>query len=109
VDTNVPVLIERTALPDVAVSETHRSVYLDVPLPCDVRLDRALAAAFAVSRATVQRWHECDHLRVSPEQRGVLRKSVRDGQRIDVLTELWMQCPRRDVRIECIDNRGCLP
>jgi hypothetical protein len=92
VDTNVPVQIERTALPDVVVSVTYRSVYLDVPLPCDIRLDRMLAAAFAVSRATVQRWHECDLLRVSPAQRGVLRKCVRDGQRIDVLAELAEGC-----------------
>jgi hypothetical protein len=109
VATNVSVQIERTVLSDFAASATYQSVYLDVPLPCDVRLERVLAAAFAVSRTTVQRWHERDQLRVLPEHGSALRKCVRDGQRIDVLAEIWTRCPQRDVRIECIGNRGALP
>ncbi len=92
VDTNVPVQIERITLADVAVAATYQSVQLDVPLPCDVRLERVLAAAFAVSRTTVQRWHERDQLRVSPEHGSALRKCVRDGQRIEVLAELVEGC-----------------
>jgi hypothetical protein len=109
VDTNVAVQIERSALAAVAVSAPYKSVHLDVPLPCDVRLERVLAAAFAVSRTTVQRWHESDQLRVWPDQRGALRKCVHDGQRIDLLAELDDECPCGDVRIECSSNRGSLP
>jgi hypothetical protein len=88
VDTNVPVQIERTTLADAPAAATYKTVHLAVPLPCDVRLERVLAAAFEVSRTTVQRWHESDRLRISPDQRSVLRKCARDGQRIEVLAEL---------------------
>jgi hypothetical protein len=73
VDTDVRVEVERTPLACDGVKPGHLCVHFDVPFPCDMRLDRLLAAELGISRSSLQR-------RVLPEQREALRKRVRDGQ-----------------------------
>ena len=73
VDTDVPVRVERTATDCEAPHPECIRITFDVPFPCDIRLDRLLAAELRVSRSSLER-------RVSPEQRDALRKRVRDGQ-----------------------------
>lgn len=73
VDTDVRVQVQRTSMECEPAHAGQISIAFDVPFPCDIRLDRLLAAELGVSRSSLQR-------RVSPEQRDVLRKRVRDGQ-----------------------------
>jgi hypothetical protein len=69
----VRVYVERTAIECEGPQTGCISITFDVPFPCDIRLDRLLAAELRVSRSSLER-------RVSPEQREALRKRVRDGQ-----------------------------
>ncbi|HET9446176.1 MAG TPA: DUF1062 domain-containing protein, partial [Steroidobacteraceae bacterium] len=73
IDTDVRVHVERTALACESEHARHVSITFDVPFPCDIRLDRLLAAELGISRSSLER-------RVSPELRDALRKRVRDGQ-----------------------------
>jgi hypothetical protein len=73
IDTDVRVQVERTVLACEAEPSGHVSITFDVPFPCDIRLDRLLAAELGISRNSLER-------RVSPELRDALRKRVRDGQ-----------------------------
>ena len=73
VDTDVPVRVERTAIECEAPHPECIRITFDVPFPCDLRLDRLLAAQLRVSRSSLER-------RVSPDQRDALRRRVRDGQ-----------------------------
>ena len=73
VDTDVRVQVERTAIESEAAYPECISITFEVPFPCDIRLDRLLAAELRVSRSSLER-------RVSPDQRDALRKRVRDGQ-----------------------------
>jgi hypothetical protein len=77
VDTDVQVHVERTSIECEALYAGLLSITFDVPFPCDIRLDRLLAAQLGVSRSSLER-------RVSPEQRDALRKRVRDGQTLRV-------------------------
>ena len=70
VDTDVRVEVKRTAL---TCDCGQGCIHFDVPFPCDIRLDRLLAAELGISRGSLER-------RVSPELRDALRKRVRDGQ-----------------------------
>ena len=73
IDTDVRVQVERTTLACESAQAEHVSITFDVPFPCDIRLDRLLAAELGISRSSLER-------RVSPELRDALRKRVRDGQ-----------------------------
>jgi hypothetical protein len=73
VDTDVRIAVERTAVVCDVQSPEHCCIQFAVPFPCDVRLDRLLAAELGISRGSLGR-------SVSPEQRDALRKRVRDGQ-----------------------------
>ena len=73
IDADVRVQVERTALACESEHVAHVSITFDVPFPCDIRLDRLLAAELGISRSSLER-------RVQPEQRDALRKRVRDGQ-----------------------------
>jgi hypothetical protein len=77
VDTDVRFAVERTPLVCDAVEAGHFCIHFDVPFPCDIRLDRLLAAELGISRSALKR-------RVSPEQREALRKRVRDGQALSM-------------------------
>jgi len=77
VDTDVRIAVERTALACDVQSPEHCCIHFDVPFPCDVRLDRLLAAELGISRSSLGR-------SVSPEHRDALRKRVRDGQAVDL-------------------------
>jgi Uncharacterized protein conserved in bacteria len=79
VDTDVRVEVERTPL-DNGVDTGELHIHFDVPFPCDIRLDRLLAGELGISRSALER-------RVSPEQRDALRKRVRDGQTIYLLSK----------------------
>lgn len=85
VDTDVRVQIERMQVAVADVTAGCVCIAFDVPFPCDLRLDRLLAAELGVSRSTLQGWHERAQLQVWPEQRGALSKRVRDGQRVTYL------------------------
>jgi hypothetical protein len=78
---NADVLVERSIISGPVDAETL-SIYLEVPLACDHRLDRLLATELGVSRATIQQWYEYDKLQVWPEQGGALSKRAQDGQRL---------------------------
>ena len=78
VDTDVRVQIERSPLADAVVQAGYVCIELDVPFPCDLRLDRLLARQLGIARGKLQ---------LSPEQRGALRKRVRDGQRVYMLSK----------------------
>jgi hypothetical protein len=73
IDTDVRVQVERTALACESGRAGHVSITFDVPFPCDIRLDRLLAAELRISRSSLER-------RATPEQREALRKRVHDGQ-----------------------------
>jgi len=73
IDTDVRVEVERTALACGDDVSELCCIHFDVPFPCDIRLDRLLAGELGISRSALER-------RVSPEQRDVLRRPVRDGQ-----------------------------
>jgi hypothetical protein len=73
IDADVRVQVERTALACESEHVGHVNITFDVPFPCDIRLDRLLAAELGISRSSLER-------RVPPEQRDALRKRVRDGQ-----------------------------
>jgi hypothetical protein len=73
VDSDVRVQVERTSNEREAPQAGHIGITFDVPFPCDIRLDRLLAAELGVSRSSLAK-------RVSPNQRDALRKRVRDGQ-----------------------------
>ena len=73
IDTDVRVQVERTAHACESERAGHVSITFDVPFPCDIRLDRLLAAELGISRSSLER-------RVPPELRNALRKRVRDGQ-----------------------------
>src|SRR5688572_28966943 len=73
VDTDVRVQVERTSIACESVQAGNVSITFDVPFPCDIRLDRLLAAELGISRSSLER-------RVLPEHRHALRQRVRDGQ-----------------------------
>lgn len=73
IDTDVRVQVERTSIACESEQAGHVTITFDVPLPCDIRLDRLLAAELGISRSSLER-------RVLPEHRDALRKRVRDGQ-----------------------------
>lgn len=75
VDTEVRVQVERTQLDCEAVLDAGLRIHFDVPFPCDIRLDRLLAAELGVSRSALER-------SVPAEHRRTLRRSVRDGQTV---------------------------
>lgn len=80
VDTDVNVVVER--LPAEADESSQRCIRLEVPFPCDLRLDRLLATELRLPRTALHRWHEEGKLLVWPDHREALRKRVRDGQRV---------------------------
>ena len=82
VETDVPVHVERVRIRCGCADAGGACIYLDVPLPCDVRLDRLLAAELQVSRAQLHCWRDAQQLNVSPAHAEALRRRVRDGQRI---------------------------
>lgn len=73
IDADVRVQIERAPLAAATAAPGYICIEFDVPFPCDIRLDRLLAGELGISRST---------LRVCPDQRGALRKRVRDGMSI---------------------------
>jgi hypothetical protein len=78
VDTDVRVRIERSPLVNASAQPGYVCIEFAVPFACDQRLDRLLASELGISRSKLQ---------VSPEQLGALRKRVRDGQRIYMLSK----------------------
>lgn len=65
VDADVRIRVERTPLE----SQDMRCIQFDLPFPCDIRLDRLLAAELGISRSALRASYE----------RAELRKRVRDG------------------------------
>jgi hypothetical protein len=84
-ETDVPVRVERSCTHCRCADAGGACIYLDVPLPCDLRLDRLLAAELQVSRAQLHCWRNARQLTVSPGHAHALRRRIRDGQRI------WMR------------------
>lgn len=70
IDRDVRVQVERTPFACEAVPPGYACIKFDVPFPCDIRLDRLLAAELGISRSALQAQYE----------RQELRKRVRDGQ-----------------------------
>jgi hypothetical protein len=79
--------VERTPLADTAAAPGYICIDFEVPFRCDIRLDRLLAAELGVSRSSLQ---------VDPGQRGALRKRVRDGQRVYMLSKRDLTAERQN-------------
>jgi hypothetical protein len=87
VDSDVRVQIERTPLAAVAAPPGYICIDFDVPFSFDIRLDRLLAGELQVSRSSLQ---------VAPGQQDALRKRVRDGQRIYMLSKRDLTAERQN-------------
>jgi hypothetical protein len=88
IDTNVRVLVERTPLAEsTAATPGYICIDFEVPFPCGIRLERLLAGELGVSRNSLQ---------VAPEQRDLLRKRVRDGQRVYMLSKRDLTAERQN-------------
>lgn len=87
IDSYVRVQIERTPLADAAAPTGYICIDFDVPFPCDIRLDRLLAGELKVSRSSLQ---------VDPRQQDALRKRVRDGQRVYMLSKRDLTAERQN-------------
>ena len=86
IDTDVRVQVERTPLVCEAVPPELVCIQFDVPFPCDIRLDRLLAAELGISRSALQARYE----------REELRKRVRDGMRIYLLSKNDLTADRQN-------------
>lgn len=82
VQTNVEMIVERTVFDSFETFESNvwLAIHFDVPLACDMRLDRLLASELCVTRAAVRKWDECGQLVIRSLQGGGLSKPVRTGQ-----------------------------
>jgi hypothetical protein len=87
IDSDVRLQIERTPLVDAAAPTGYVCIDFDVPFPCDIRLDRLLAGELKVSRSSLQ---------VDPRQQDALRKRVRDGQRVYMLSKRDLTAERQN-------------
>jgi hypothetical protein len=87
IDSNVRVQVERTPLAETTAAPGYVCIDFEVPFPCDIRLDRLLAGELGVSRNSLQ---------VDPGQRDALRKRVRDGQRVYMLSKRDLTAERQN-------------
>jgi hypothetical protein len=87
IDGNVRVHVERTPLAGVTAAPGYICIEFAVPFPCDLRLDRLLAGELGVSRSSLQ---------IDPQQLDALRKRVRDGQRIYMLSKRDLTAERQN-------------
>jgi hypothetical protein len=80
VDAAVAVRVEQ-GIPHGLVEMTRsQRIRLVLNYPCALRLDRLLAEAWQVSRASVHRWYEHGLLQVWPTEKHPLRKPIHHGQ-----------------------------
>jgi hypothetical protein len=86
VDTDVRVAVERSPLECGEAPAGHVCIHFDVPFPCDLRLDRLLAGELGISRSALQARYE----------RAELRKRVRDGMRIYLLSKNDLTADRQN-------------
>jgi hypothetical protein len=86
VDTDVRLQVERTPFECEGVPPGHACIHFDVPFPCDIRLDRLLAGELGISRSALQSRYE----------RAELRKRVRDGMRVYLLSKNDLTAERQN-------------
>jgi hypothetical protein len=80
VDAAVDVRIEPATWHGMGGMARPQQIRLVLDYPCTLRLDRLLAEAFHVSRASVHRWFDRGLLQVWPVEKHPLRKPIRHGQ-----------------------------
>jgi hypothetical protein len=72
------VVVERR-VEDTAVLQGDL-ILLSLPMPCELRLDRLLAAHLQLSRSELQRRYSMGKISIAPNRRDALRKHAHDGQ-----------------------------
>jgi hypothetical protein len=80
VDEAVAVRVEQAVRPGMEGIVRPQQIRLVLDYPCTLRLDRLLAQACQVSRASVHHWYEDGLLQVWPAEKHPLRKPIRHGQ-----------------------------
>ncbi|HEY7639364.1 MAG TPA: DUF1062 domain-containing protein [Steroidobacteraceae bacterium] len=87
IDSDVRVQIERRPFAAATAPPGYICIEFDVPFACDLRLDRLLARELKISRSSLQ---------VDPQQRDALRKRLRDGQRVYMLSKRDLTADRQN-------------
>ena len=80
VDAAVAVRVEQAVPHGMMGNGRPQRIRLVLDYPCTLRLDRLLAQAWQVSRASVHRWYEHGLLQVWPAEKHPLRKPICHGQ-----------------------------
>lgn len=81
----VPTSEFRVERPDGVWPGPHEggpAVRIELEAPCELRLDRLLAAELEVSRSALERLFETGRLRLEPDGKHALRRPLRDGLRV---------------------------
>ena len=79
-DGTVPVRVECDSSIGPPTIGGQQTILLDVPYPCEMRLDKLLAGELGVSRSCLQRWCDQGLIHVWPAAKDALRKSIKHGQ-----------------------------
>jgi hypothetical protein len=83
-DATVPVRVERFPRDEPSTDKDGQIIRLELPYPCEVRLDKLLAGELGVSRSCLQRWGDQGLIRVWPADKAALRKPIKNGQVVTI-------------------------
>ncbi len=84
VEPTVAVQVEHIPQTGPATSDGKQTILLELPYPCEVRLDKLLARELGVSRSCLQRWFDHGLIHTWPTSKDALRRSVKHGQVVTI-------------------------
>ena len=84
VEPTAAVQVERIPQTGLALNGDEQTILLELPYPCEVRLDKLLARELGVSRSCLQRWFDHGVILIWPASKDALRKPIKNGQVVTI-------------------------